>query len=84
MKYQYRTHGTCSQLISFEIENGKLHNVEFFGGCQGNLRGISRLVEGQDAANVAQILKGTLCHDKGTSCPDQLSCAIDAALKQAE
>ncbi|MDD6318474.1 MAG: TIGR03905 family TSCPD domain-containing protein [Succinatimonas hippei] len=77
----YKTSGTCSKLIDFDLdEEGHLHNVKFTGGCDGNLKGISRLVEGQDAATVARILKGNLCRQKGTSCPDQLSKAITEAL----
>lgn len=78
----YKTKGVCSQLINFEIdENNKLHNVSFLGGCDGNLKGISKLVEGMDCEEVAALLEGTDCGGKGTSCPDQLSRAIRAALQ---
>lgn len=76
MKYHYTTSGTCSRAIDFEIIGGKLHNVQFTGGCNGNLKGIGRLVEGADAITVANTLCGTLCGNKATSCPDQLSQAI--------
>ena len=79
MKYQYRTRGTCSSQITFELEDGKLKNVEFFGGCHGNLQGISRLVEGMDAEKAAETLSGIRCGMKDTSCPDQLARAIGAA-----
>ena len=80
--YTYQTHGTCSKIIDFDIdEGGVLHNVKFLGGCDGNLKGIGRLVEGRDASEVAEISKGTLCRQKGTSCPDQLSKAITQALE---
>lgn len=73
MHYQYKTSGTCSRLIDFDIEDGKVYNVTFTGGCHGNLQGIGRLVDG---------LGGVDCHGKGTSCPDQLACALSRALEQ--
>ena len=79
--YQYRCNGTCSMFIDFELdEEKKLHNVVFTGGCNGNLQGIGRLVEGQDAAEIADKIEGVRCGYKPTSCPDQLSRAIRAAL----
>ena len=78
--YQYKTKGTCSQMIYFDLEDGKVKNVSFLGGCNGNLKGISRLVEGKPAAEVQQLLAGTTCGLKGTSCPDQLATAIGQAL----
>ncbi len=82
MQYEYKTSGTCSQYINFEIEDGKLHNVQFIGGCNGNLKGIGSLVEGMDAAEVVSRLEGTTCGMKSTSCPDQLSKAIKEALEK--
>ena len=82
MKYQYRTQGTCSEMIEFEIVDGKLHNVQFYGGCHGNLQGIGKLVEGMDANEVIAKLGGIRCGYKDTSCPDQLSKAIGGALKK--
>lgn len=82
MKYQYRTQGTCSEMIEFEIVDGKLHNVQFYGGCHGNLQGIGKLVEGMDANEVIAKLGGIRCGYKDTSCPDQLSKAIMAAMKK--
>ena len=74
--FTYRTNGTCSRQIYFEVdENNKLHNVKFVGGCSGNLQGISRLVEGKDIDEVQKLLAGVLCRNN-TSCPDQLSKAI--------
>ncbi len=81
MKYQYRTQGTCSSAVSFDIEDGKLLNVVFTGGCNGNLKAIGRLVEGKDAREIADLLRGNLCGFKNTSCADQLSKAIDKALE---
>ena len=74
--FTYRTNGTCSRQIYFEVdENNKLHNVKFVGGCSRNLQGISRLVEGKDIDEVQKLLAGVLCRNN-TSCPDQLSKAI--------
>ncbi len=83
MEFTYKTRGTCSQFIHFEIdEEKKLHNVKFFGGCDGNLQAIGRLVEGQDAASVSEQLAGIDCGGKRTSCGDQLSRAVKEALAQ--
>lgn len=80
MHYTYQTSQTCSQQIDFDIIDGKIHNVSFFGGCDGNLQGVGRLVEGMDATQVADRLEGIRCGWKDTSCPDQLSRAIRQAL----
>lgn len=69
--------GVCAIQIDFDIEDGKLHNVKFTGGCNGNLKAIGRLVEGRDAKEVAGILKGNTCGMKGTSCADQFAKAIE-------
>ena len=79
MEYSYKTSGTCSREIAFEIENGKVKNVQFFGGCNGNLKGISALVEGQDVDEVIRRVEGIRCGMKSTSCPDQLAQALKAA-----
>lgn len=83
MRYTFRNKGTCSVQVSFDIENGILKNVEFLGGCNGNLKGISKLCEGRSAREVADIIKGIRCGQKRTSCPDQLARAIDKALAEA-
>ena len=80
MKYTYKTRGTCASEINFEIEDGKIHNVSFKNGCNGNLKAISKLVEGEDARRVADILRGHTCGMKNTSCADQFSRAIEQAL----
>ena len=80
MKHTYYPQGTCSQVIEFEIVDGKIHNVQFYGGCDGNTQGVGRLVEGMDAEEVVQRLEGIRCGFKSTSCPDQLAKAIKAAL----
>ena len=83
MRYNYKPKGVCSRLISFDIENGIISDVEFMGGCNGNLKAISRLVEGKNAAEIADILAGNICGMKDTSCADQLAKAIKEALKEA-
>lgn len=80
MKYTYKTKGTCSQMISFEIVEGKLRNVQFLGGCNGNLKGIGSLVDGMDVQTVIERLEGTKCGMKPTSCPDQLAKALKEAI----
>ena len=82
MTYTYTPKFVCSREITFEIEDGKLHNLRFKGGCDGNLKAIGKLVEGQDAAQVAATLKGNDCGGRGTSCADQLSRAIEEALEE--
>ncbi|SDX59776.1 uncharacterized protein TIGR03905 [Ruminococcaceae bacterium YAD3003] len=72
--------GVCAMKIDFDIEDGKLYNVKFIGGCNGNLKAIGKLVEGKDAKEVAEILRGNDCNMKGTSCADQLARAIDEKL----
>ena len=79
MQYEYKTKGTCSQRIFLEIEDGKLLNVQFLGGCNGNLKGISSLVQGMDVDEVIARLEGTTCGMKPTSCPDQLAKALKEA-----
>ena len=81
MQYEYKTSGTCSQRILFDIENNKLTNVQFIGGCNGNLKGISSLVEGMDIQDVIARLEGPTCGLKSTSCPDQLARALKEATK---
>ena len=82
--FNYMTQGVCSTNISFDVEDGKIYNVKFSGGCMGNLCAISKLVEGTDAQKVADILRGNDCRGKGTSCADQLSKAIELALTEIE
>ncbi len=79
MQYTYKTSGTCSREISFEVENGKVKNVQFFGGCNGNLKGIGALVEGMDIDEVIARVEGITCGLKATSCPDQLARALKEA-----
>jgi uncharacterized protein (TIGR03905 family) len=80
MTHSYKTRGTCSRQIDFELDNGIVKNVSFFGGCNGNLKGIGALVEGRPAEEVIDLLKGMKCGFKPTSCPDQLAQALEKAL----
>ena len=72
----YKTQGTCSSQIMFEVENNKLKNVRFIGGCNGNLQGMSRLVEGMDIDEVIRRIDGIHCGPRSASCPDQLARAL--------
>lgn len=80
MNYTYTTKGTCSRLINISVDNGVIEDVSFVGGCNGNLQGISRLVEGMPAEEAIARLQGIKCGWKPTSCPDQLSLALREAL----
>ena len=82
MQYEYKTKGTCSQRIFFEIEDGILKNVQFLGGCNGNLKGICSLVEGMAVTDVIARIEGIRCGMKSTSCPDQLATALKQALSE--
>lgn len=79
MTYTYEPRGVCSQSITMEIEDGVVQSVAFRGGCNGNLKGISKLVIGMKAEDVVQRLEGIRCGFKNTSCPDQLAKALKAA-----
>lgn len=84
MTYHYRTQGVCSRNITFDIVDGLVTNVQFDGGCNGNTKGIARLVEGMDAAEAVRRLSGITCGYKNTSCPDQLAKALTKAINEAE
>lgn len=76
MKYTYRTKGTCSRSITFDIEDGVVRDVRFEGGCNGNLKGIGAIVDGMKVEDVIDKLSGIRCGFKSTSCPDQLAQAL--------
>lgn len=80
MKHTYIPHGVCSRMIQIEIEDDVIKDCQFLGGCSGNTQGICRLVRGMDANDAIEKLRGIDCGGKGTSCPDQLSYAIEEAL----
>ena len=82
MNFEYFPRGVCSRRINFTIEDGKLHNVRFTDGCNGNTKGLGALLEGMDARDAMERLQGIRCGMKSTSCPDQLSKALEEALKK--
>ncbi len=82
--FTYYPQGVCSRQIDFDIVDGKLHNVRFVSGCNGNLKAIGRLLEGEDPKRAADILRGNDCAGRGTSCADQLSKALDQALAKVQ
>ena len=76
--YDYTPHGVCARKISFDIVDGKLHDVSFVGGCNGNLKAIGKLLEGAAPEDAVRLLKGNDCSGRGTSCPEGLRPAIQA------
>lgn len=84
MIYKHNPRGTCASLIELELENGIIKDVRFTGGCDGNHKGISSLVKGMDAKEAAQRLGGIKCGFRRTSCPDQLSKAIEKVLGEQQ
>ncbi len=79
--YTYQPKGVCSMQGTFSIDDdNKLHNVSFIGGCNGNLKAIGKLLEGRDATEAVEVLKGNDCAGRGTSCADQFAKAVEAAL----
>lgn len=82
MRYEYEPQGICPMQISFDIDDeNKITNIEFFGGCNGNLKAISKLVDGMTAEKINEMLKGNTCGRKPTSCADQLAKAVMQAAK---
>lgn len=82
MQYVYQTQGTCSQAIKFDIEGNVVSNIEFIGGCNGNLKAIAKLVDGWTVEKIEEYLKGNTCGYKNTSCADQLAIGVRKALEQ--
>ncbi len=80
--FEYAPQGVCSRLMQFDIEDNKIHNLKVVGGCNGNLQGIGRLVEGMDIDEVISRVEGIRCGARPTSCPDQLSKALKQAKEQ--
>lgn len=83
MHFEYRTQDTCSQLISFDIEGNVITNIEFHGGCNGNLKAISKLLEGSTVEEIEARLLGNTCGRRPTSCTDQLAKAVRAAYNES-
>ena len=80
--FSYKTKGTCSREISFDLDGNIVRNVKFVFGCMGNTQGVARLVEGMDIDDAIARLSGIDCNGRGTSCPDQLAKALEAAKNQ--
>ena len=78
--FEFIPEGVCAKKITFDIKEGNLRDVKFFGGCPGNLSAIVKLLEGSDALNAARLLRGNQCGVRGTSCVDQLAIAIEEAM----
>lgn len=79
MKHTYKTNGVCSRMISFDLDGDIVSDVSFLGGCDGNLKAISKLVDGMTVGRIEELLKGNQCGFKGTSCADQLAIAVRQA-----
>ena len=82
MRYTYKTEGTCSRQIEFDINGDIITNVVFYGGCNGNLKAIAKLVDGMTVSQIEEKLKGNTCGPRNTSCADQLAKAVRKALDQ--
>ena len=79
MRYEYKTESTCSQIISFDIDGNIITNIEFYGGCNGNLKAIAKLLEGATVEEIEEKLLGNTCGRRPTSCTDQLAKAVRKA-----
>ena len=84
MTYTYKTKGTCSRAITFDLNDGIVSNVSFQGGCNGNLQGIAKLCEGKKAEDIINSVSGIRCGMKTTSCPDQFAKALADALEETD
>ena len=82
MKFTYKTKGTCSQSIQFDLEGDIVRNISFFGGCNGNLKAISKLVDGMTVDEIVNKLSGNTCGFRNTSCADQLAQAVKKAKEE--
>ncbi|MBO4933746.1 MAG: TIGR03905 family TSCPD domain-containing protein [Clostridia bacterium] len=82
MRYDYKTENVCSQVISFDIDGDVISNIEFYGGCNGNLKAISKLVDGWTVEKIEQYLLGNTCGRRPTSCADQLAKAVRKAYNE--
>ena len=82
MKHTFKTSGTCAQFINFELDGDKVKNVVFLGGCNGNLKAISKLIDGQSVDYIEGVLKGNTCGPRSTSCAVQLAIAVRKAYEE--
>lgn len=84
MKYSYKTKGTCSVEINFDINDNIISNISFLGGCPGNLKAIAKLLDGQTVDYIEKTLLGNQCGNRGTSCADQLAIAVREAYEKTK
>ena len=84
MHYTFYPKGVCSRKIDLDIENGRVHNIHYLGGCNGNLQAISRVVEGMTVDQIEGYFRGISCNGRGTSCSDQLAQGVRQALESAK
>ena len=82
MEYTYKTKNVCSMQIHFDLDGNVVHNIEFLGGCNGNLKAISKLIDGQSVDYIEGVLKGNTCGPRSTSCADQLAIAVRKAYEE--
>lgn len=80
--YEYITRGVCCKKITFDLDDGIVKNIKFLGGCDGNLKAISKLCDGKKAIDIISILKGNICVGKSTSCADQFALALESKLRE--
>ena len=79
MRFQYQTEGTCSKIIYFDLDQNVVSNIEFYGGCNGNLKAIAKIFDGKTVEEIEEMLTGITCGNRPTSCSDQLAKAVRAA-----
>lgn len=84
MEYSYCTKGTCARQIDFELDGNIVRNIRFFGGCNGNLNALSKLLEGTTVEYIVEKLRGNTCGFKSTSCADQLAVAVEEAFAESQ
>ena len=82
MRYDFKTQGVCSRIISFDLDGDKVSNIRFDGGCPGNLKAISKLVDGWSVDKIEEYLKGNTCGHRPTSCADQLAIGVRTAFEK--
>ena len=79
MEHTYTTRGTCSRQITFELDGNRVKNIHFVGGCDGNLKAVSKLADGMTVEQIESMLRGNTCGPRPTSCADQLAIAVQQA-----
>lgn len=84
MRFEYKTQNTCAQYISFDLDGNVVKNIEFYGGCNGNLKAISKILDGTTVEHIETKLKGNTCGIKSTSCADQLAIAVRLAYEESK